>query len=90
MHGMASDRHVMVGMVASPRIDAQRARRGAARRRPSGFRSKGYAPVGEKNRTPPTRESADVVLEGIEFHLVLHGPIGELGGSKNSCSILDS
>ena len=90
MHGMASDRHVMVGMVGSPRVDAHRARRGAARRRPSEFRSKDYCSAGEKSPTHPTRESADVVLEGIEFHLVLHGPIGELVGSKKFLWILHS
>eukprot|EP01052_Picozoa_sp_SAG31_P001516 SAG31_NODE_51_length_30464_cov_16.835628_3_plen_80_part_00 len=60
----------MVGMVGSPRVAAHRARRGAARRHLSEFRSKDYCSAGEKSPTPPTRESADVVPRGNEFGVV--------------------
>ena len=78
-------------------ILGSRAHRGAARRGrvPSDdFFGKHYGPAGEQNPTPPTRESADVVLNLVQrtfpFHLVLRGPIFELGGSNNSRSVLDS
>ena len=74
-------------------ILGSRAHRGAARRGrvPSDdFFGKLYGPAGEKNRTPPTRESAHVVQDNFRFHLVPLGPIPELGGSKNSRSVLDS
>ena len=70
-----------------------RAHRGAARRGrvlSDDFFGKHYGPAGEKNRTPPTPESAHVVPSALRFHLELRGPILELGGSKNFRSVLDS
>ena len=78
------------GMVV---IDAHRARRGAARRHPTAFRSKDYAPAGEiilKFPNPPTRESADVVRMPQPIHSELRRPILELMGSKTFPSVLDS
>ena len=45
MHGMASDRHVMVGMAASQRIERGAARRGAA---PLNFAAKAMRPRTER------------------------------------------
>eukprot|EP01052_Picozoa_sp_SAG31_P078921 SAG31_NODE_38481_length_295_cov_59.744898_1_plen_92_part_10 len=80
----------MVGMVGSPRVDAHRARRGAARRHLSEFPSKDYCSAGEKSPTPPTRESGHVVVIPFSIQLQLHGPIGELMGSKKFLWILHS
>ena len=84
-------------MVNGIRILASRAHRGAARRGrvPSDdFFGKHYGPAGEQNPTPPTRESADVVLVQRTFPfplvLLIRGPIFELGGSNNSRGVLDS
>ena len=81
MHGMASDRHVMVGMVGSPRVDAHRARRGAARRHLSEFRSKDYCSAGEKKPTTPNRESAHESRISINFPSRHMGSRLQLGGS---------
>ena len=82
MHGMASDRHVMV---RHGRIAAHRARRGAARRHPSEFRRKDYGTAGEENPTPPDRETGcrfgnkeRNFFDQISCH---HGAHPELGGS---------
>ena len=62
-----------------------RAHRGAARRGrvlSDDLFGKLYGPAGEKNRNPPTRESAHVVPSQFPFPVVLRGPIPELGGVK--------
>ena len=74
-------------------ILGSRAHRAAARRGrvlSDDFFGKHYGPAGEKNRTPPTRESAHVVAFPVAIQVQLRGPIPELGGSKNSRSVLDS
>ena len=78
MHGMASDRHVMV---RHGRIAAHRARRGAARRHPSEFRRKDYGTAGEQNPTPPDRETGCRFGKSALFLIRFHGAHPELGGS---------
>ena len=87
MHGMgmAWSWHAGHGL-----IGAHRARRDAARRHLYEFRSKGYAPAGGENRTPPTRESRSYVLDKIQFCLERMIPIPELVGSKKFLWILHS
>ena len=74
----------------------ERAHRSAARRGrvlSDDLFGKHYGRAGEqnpKNPTPPTRESAHVVAFPLAIQVQLRGPIFELGGSKNSRSVLDS
>ena len=78
MHGMASDRHVMV---RHGRIAAHRARRGAARRHPSEFRRKDYGPAGEQNPTPPDRETECRFGKSAIFPTILTGSHPQWRGS---------
>ena len=61
------------------------------------FFGKHYGRAGEqnpKNPTPPTRESPRAIVNLValppDIQVQLHVPIPELGGSKNSRSVLDS
>ena len=78
MHGMASDRHVMV---RHGRIAAHRARRCAARRHPPEFGWNDYGPAGEKNPTPPNRKSVHGFRKKKKFLIKKSGGHLQLGGS---------
>ena len=78
MHGMASDRHVMV---RHGRIAAHRPRRGAARRHHSEFPWNDYGPAGEKNPTPPSRKSVHGFRKKKKFSIRKSSGHLQLGGS---------